>query len=464
MPISSFFIASPSNTIADINSALASGKNLILTPGIYQYNAPIAINNANTVVLGLGYPTLVPQSGTAAMTVADVNGVEIASVLIDAGPVNSPVLLQIGNASGARADHPANPTSIFDTYFRIGGATNGTATTSLEIDSNNVILDNIWAWRADHGAGAGWNSNTADHGVVVNGDNVLALGLAVEHYQKSQTLWNGDKGETIFYQSEDPYDVPSQSVWMEGSALGYPSYEVASNVCQHTGYGIGVYSYFSQGVDIHQSNAIVVPNVTGVTMTHDLIVKLSGSGDIDHIINGQGGPASTNPSHAIDLNSYTGTNTCTTTPPPAGIAIDAGGTGTTPFVADTDFSGGSSGSKTNVIDLSGVTDPAPEQVYHDYRQGTFSYTVPNLVKGASYTVRLHFADTSFSAVSKRLFDIDINSTRARTDFDIYAAAGAKNKAYILELPATANASTGSITISFSKGSADQAQVSGIEVK
>ena len=98
-------------------------------------------------------------------------------------------------------------------YFRIGGAEAGSATTSLELDSNNVIPDNIWAWRADHGTGVGWTTNTASHGLIVDGDNVTAFGLAVEHYQQSQVQWNVNNGETIFYQSEDPYDVPSQSSW-----------------------------------------------------------------------------------------------------------------------------------------------------------------------------------------------------------------------------------------------------------
>ena len=83
-------------------------------------------------------------------------------------------------------------------FFRIGGATAGSANTSLEINSNDVLVDDIWAWRADHGAGVGWIVNTADHGLVVNGDNVIALGLAVEHYQKEQVLWSGNGGETIF--------------------------------------------------------------------------------------------------------------------------------------------------------------------------------------------------------------------------------------------------------------------------
>ncbi|HTF66981.1 MAG TPA: hypothetical protein VK638_30290, partial [Edaphobacter sp.] len=175
LPIDDFFIAQPSTALADINRALAFGENLILTPGIYQYSGAIKVTRPDTIVLGMGYATLVPQTGTPAIEVADVDGVRIASLLIDAGPVNSPVLLQMGNPNGRRRSHAWNPTSLNDMFFRIAGATPGTATTSLEIDSDDVILDNIWAWRADHGNGVGWTVNVADHGLVVNGDNVTAL-------------------------------------------------------------------------------------------------------------------------------------------------------------------------------------------------------------------------------------------------------------------------------------------------
>ena len=178
---------------------------------------------------------------------------QIAGLLIDAGPVNSPVLFQVGVAGASRVSHASNPTSINDVFFRIGGATAGTATESMEVDSDNVILDNIWAWRADHGTGAGWTVNVANHGLVVNGDYVTALGLAVEHYEQNQVVWNGERGETIFYQSEMPYDVPSQSAWMDGSLDGYASYWVSPAVTTHTAYGLGVYSYFDQGVAIIQT-------------------------------------------------------------------------------------------------------------------------------------------------------------------------------------------------------------------
>ena len=105
------------------------------------------------------------------MTVADVKGVKLAGLMFDAGPVNSPVLLQVGTqhaANGQAREHnqwsdPADPTSLQDVFFRIGGATPGKATTSLVVNSDNVLLDNIWAWRADHGNGVGWTDQHRRH-------------------------------------------------------------------------------------------------------------------------------------------------------------------------------------------------------------------------------------------------------------------------------------------------------------
>ena len=295
VPLSRFFIAKPSTPVEEINLALLLGKDLLLTPGIYQLDHSINVLRPNTVVLGLGLATLVPQKGNEALTVTDVDGVRIAGLIFDAGPVNSPVLLKMGYGlfdlplpRGGFFSHINNPSSLNDVYFRIGGATPGKATTSLEVNSADVILDNIWAWRADHGNGVGWTLNTADHGLVVNGDRVTALGLAVEHYQKEQVLWRGNGGETIFYQSELPYDPPNQSAWKDGAANGYPSYVVSDLVNTHQVVGSGIYSFFNQGINIVEDNAMTVPAVSGVAVHNTGTVFLNGNGQITHVINGTG--------------------------------------------------------------------------------------------------------------------------------------------------------------------------------
>jgi hypothetical protein len=287
IPISQFFVAKPSDGAQAINNALARGLNLILTPGIYHLDRTLKVKRADTVVLGLGFPTLVPDNGGTALSTADVPGVKLAGLLVDAGTVNSDVLMQIGTPHAHKSD-PNDPTSVQDVFFRIGGATPGKATTSLVVNSDDVILDDIWAWRADHGSGVGWTSNTADTGVVVNGNDVTAYGLFVEHYQRYQVIWNGEGGRTIFYQSEMPYDPPSQAAWSHDGVNGFASYKVGDSVRTHEGWGMGVYSFFNQGVDIHAQRAFEVPDTAGVKF-HDLVtVYLTGWGGIDHVINETG--------------------------------------------------------------------------------------------------------------------------------------------------------------------------------
>jgi Malectin domain/Carbohydrate binding module (family 6) len=127
--------------------------------------------------------------------------------------------------------------------------------------------------------------------------------------------------------------------------------------------------------------------------------------------------------------------------------INAGGPAVAPFISDVDFAGGSILSHKNVIDLSGVTNAAPMAVYQDARQGNFTYTLAGFVSGSSHTVRLHFAETFFSTVGSRTFNISINGTQVMTNFDIFAAAGAKNKAVIQQLTGNAD-SSGTFVVTF----------------
>ncbi len=293
LPISQFYIAqAATDTAATINAALASGKHLLLTPGVYSLNGTIQVNNANTIVLGLGMATLLNTSAVPAMQIADVDGVEVAGILFDAGPNAASSQLQVG-PSGSSASHASNPTLLSDLFFRVGGAAVGKTVASLVINSSNVIGDDFWIWRADHGSSAsyvGWTVNTATNGLVVNGANVTIYGLAVEHYQQYQTLWNGNGGQVYFYQSEEPYDVPAQSSWMNGTANGYPSYKVANTVTSHTAYGVGVYCYFNVNPAVQLDNAFEVPTsgLNGAMMHNLTTVSLGGVGTINHILDGYG--------------------------------------------------------------------------------------------------------------------------------------------------------------------------------
>jgi hypothetical protein len=292
LPIDQFYIVKPGATAADMNTALAAGKNLLVTPGVYHLNQTINITRPDTVVLGMGLATFVPDGGITAVTTADVDGIELAGLLIDAGTTNSPTLMQIGPA-GSSATHATDPTQLSDVFIRIGGATVGKATNSLVINSANTIIDHTWIWRADHGNSGtvGWTTNTADNGLTVNGNNVTAYGLFVEHYQKTQVTWNGNGGRTYFFQNEMPYDPPNQASWMNGTGKGYPAYKVASSVTSHEAWGLGSYCYFSANSSVVADHAFEVPSVSGVRF-HDMVtVSLGGVGTISHIINSTGGPS-----------------------------------------------------------------------------------------------------------------------------------------------------------------------------
>jgi hypothetical protein len=276
LPISDFYIATPSSSDSAINAALASKKDLLFTPGVYQVTSTIDVTNADSVVLGMGLATLVSNGGDTILETSDVNGIRIGDLIFDAGTTNSNELIQIGKA-----------------------------TETLQVNSSNVVGDDLWLWRADHGNGGtvGWTTNTAANGLVVNGANVTFYGLAVEHYQAVQTQWNGNGGADYFYQSEMPYDPPQQSSWMDGSSDGYPSINVASGVTAFKGYGLGIYCFFDVNSSIVSANAITAPNLSGVQFNDMVTVSLGGTGTISHIINGVGGTVDSNPTVA-DLTSY----------------------------------------------------------------------------------------------------------------------------------------------------------------
>jgi len=294
IPIGKFFIAHPGDTAAILNAQLASGKNLLITPGLYDITEPIRVTRANTVVMGLGFATLRSINGTAALTTADADGIIVAGLLFDAGPVKSPVLVQVG-PQGSYARHAKNPISLHDVFFRDGGAAVGRTIGNLEINSNDTIVDHTWIWRADHGSGVGWDQNLSANGLVVNGDNVTVYGLFVEHHQQFQVLWNGNGGRTYFYQSEIPYDPPDQASYTSAPGVnGWASYKVADKVTTHEAWGLGIYSVFRHP-NVTLTHAIEVPKTPDVRFHHMITIALDNLGEISNIIDDKGGPTSTEP-------------------------------------------------------------------------------------------------------------------------------------------------------------------------
>jgi len=285
-----FYVAKPgTDHAATLNLALKNGKHILFSPGIYRLNESLAITRKGTLLIGIGMATLVPETGKIAVMVADVGGITIAGLLIDAGPVPSETLMQVGEA-GVKKRHKANPSFLYDVFFRVGGPHEGAAAACLTINSHDVFVDHAWMWRADHGEGVGWQKNKCANGLIVNGDHVTIYGLFNEHFQEYQTLWNGENGRVFFYQSEMPYDPPSVEAWKHGTTNGYASYKVADKVKNHHAVGLGIYNVFYDA-PILVDQAIEAPRLLENNFYHKVIFWLNGNkqSEVRSIINGKGG-------------------------------------------------------------------------------------------------------------------------------------------------------------------------------
>ncbi len=268
--LKSFFIVKPGTSAAEMNRQLAAGKHLLITPGMYKLSEPLHVTKPNTIILGLGYATLIPdeQNSTSAIVVDDVDGVTIASILFDAH-YSSHSLIQIGQGK-SKIRHDKNPTLLADLFFRIGGFRPDKVHVdqAAVVNSNDVIGDHFWIWRADHGVNGsvGWDINTAENGLAVNGDYVTMYGMFVEHFQQYQVLWKGGYGKTYFLQCETPYDAPYQAAYKSENGIrdGYAAYKVADNVNHHEAWAFGIYDVLVNEIRIESS--VEVPDKQGIKL------------------------------------------------------------------------------------------------------------------------------------------------------------------------------------------------------
>lgn len=290
-----------------LNAALAAGKNILLTPGHYKLEKALRITKANTVFMGLGYATLeISDNNTdAAIKIADVDGVRVADILVDAGNYSENMIV-VGDQK-TNVSHAQNPTVLSNIYLRIGGIENKHTETkdAMVINSNDVLGDNFWIWRADHSSGVAWEDyvgtdrngnevtyygNPVDKGLLVNGDRVFCYALMVEHTEGHQTYWAGEDGMTVMYQCETPYNITSQEQWMshDGTVNGYAAYKVDDDVQNHRAYGIGIYLVNRTGNVLE--NAIEAPDNDGIYLYHMAICSFAAEqgAKINHIVNGLG--------------------------------------------------------------------------------------------------------------------------------------------------------------------------------
>lgn len=299
IPMDEFYVAkADTDTAETINAALAKGKHILLTPGIYELDEPLLVTKEDTIVLGMGLATLLPTNGNACVKTADVSGLILAGILFDAGETEAENLLAVGAAEAfgepeVQTRHAARDfITLSDLFFRVGGTKTenpAKVRNCVTIDSDNVIGDNFWVWRADHGEQVAWDKNTADTGIIVNGNDVTIYALMVEHFEKYQTIWNGDGGKVYMYQSEIPYDVPIQTEWMshDGAKEGYASFYVDENVSEFEAWGLGIYLY-NRDTAVTLASAMEVPDKEGVKVHNICTVMLTGYPGMEHIVNEEG--------------------------------------------------------------------------------------------------------------------------------------------------------------------------------
>lgn len=243
------YVARPWDGPKTIEDGISEKKALLLTPGIYGLAAPIRITRPGFVVLGIGMPTLVATSGNSALVVSATD-VRVAQVLLEAGSSteyfdsSDPLLLWSGNGGIAS-----------DMFTRVGAFSYETAfhrvcevtevDVMVQVDGNHVVLDNMWLWHADHDDCTGKSKKPASDscdsstGLVVEGNDVIAYALSVEHTKADLLQWNGEGGQLFFYQAELPYR--SNLNYGDQRHVGY---RVAADVKGHICYGVGVYLVF----------------------------------------------------------------------------------------------------------------------------------------------------------------------------------------------------------------------------
>lgn len=288
LPLACFYIAQPTDSADKINSEINKGKCLLFTPGIYTFTETLLIENPNTICLGLGLATLTNISGKPIMEIADQSGIIVAGLLFDASTKQSDYLLRV---KGAGIEKEA-PIALSDIYCRVGGIDTKepcSTETCMIIDADDVVGDNFWIWRADHGSQVAWDKNQCKNGIVVNGDCVELYALMVEHFNEYQTIWNGNEGQVIMYQSEIPYDVPNQDVWMshDGGKKGYASFYVGDSVTDFYAVGLGIYLY-NRDHAVTLESAMEIPDRHGVKIENICTVMLNGNPGMLHIINNAG--------------------------------------------------------------------------------------------------------------------------------------------------------------------------------
>ncbi|MBC62492.1 MAG: hypothetical protein CMP11_08540 [Zetaproteobacteria bacterium] len=338
IPFEKVYVARPNNTPESleeglhldesfnteiIQEKLDMGRHVVFTPGIYHLTKPLVVSHDNQVLLGLGLATLVsPKTKDPCIIVSPgKEGVRVAGLMLESSTEKNedslkPLqedrkeqesLLLWGSKDTKDPGKNENPGVLSDIFIRVGGSEseNSSCKTMIQLESGNVIGDNLWLWRADHtklrhgekpikhhtidGATEDYHlvrkgEYQTDHGIVVEGDNVTMYGLAAEHMTKDAVIWNGENGRTFFFQCELPYDVDQESFGNQG----YTGYKVNEKVNTHELRGAGVYSFFRDFPCIVESAFLLPIEKENVKYQNIFTRYLNGFGGILYVLNKKG--------------------------------------------------------------------------------------------------------------------------------------------------------------------------------
>ncbi len=354
--------------------------------------------------------------------------------LCTAGPVAAaPVITAQPAATTVAAGQAAT--------FTVAATTSGTAPVTYEWRKNNkpVALTGLPSYTTPSTTAA---DNGASFSVVVTGGNGLTASSNTAALTVAGSVGGGGGGTGAPVITAQP---ANQTVAAGAAA----TFTVAA-----TGTGTLSYQWLR--------GTTVIPGATGIAYTTPATVAADNGAQFSVIVSASNNTSTTSSAAVLTIAGTSNTG--------AGdiLAIHAGGPALGGFLTDQDFTGGGVGAvSANTISTANVPFAASPAIYQTAREGTFTYTIPNLSVGTQYTVRLHFAETWFTAKQQRVFNVAINGTVALPNFDIIAAAGAPNTANVQSLTATAvavpNGTGGQIVIAFTQGPVDQPKVDAIEV-
>lgn len=292
--------------------------------------------------------------------------------------------------------------SIADTYYTVDGGSQQTYTTPFTVSGNGNHIVTYWS---------------VDSSGVQESDQTKSFTIAARH----------DLTGTVYVDT-------NQNGFQDSGENGYNGATITLDTEQTaTTDSNGNYT-FSDLVYGTYETTLTLPSGYTVTTTNPVSVALN---------------ANTTQNFGI----FSG--------PSRVLGINAGGSATGNFDADTAYSGGSPYATTATVNTTGVTDPAPQGVYQTVRYGNFSYTLADLTPNAAYSFRLHFNELYWNSVGARVFDVKYNGQTVLDNYDILDAAGGKNKAIVVPVTGTAN-SSGVITLQFVT-EFDNAMVNGIEL-